>query len=539
MGVAVLLSAVIAPIAVKYVERNLNHLMRIPNVSTDRITKPIQEYANANSVSILFDANLDVDYYNNLYTNMQSALSEYLSTMQLSIDPDNFSVYEADSGTAWLVDYQTHINSLKNLVTYYLATNIHVVNLSVTIKYPLYKTYYVHGVKQTRFSGETFNLQLPINQQTTDDFSVYISNPLGENLQTQTELPVITSTVVDLPVNNEKQPSTDWFKLPNVNLMNKNKTIVPLGVYNSDGTEPNITYNKDKIAKFYITDNDSILQQGSIDNNYQIQEQNGLSFNGNNKGEDFAIVKTLFNPQDLTNWVNLNKRNISKYLAKQPNIEKSLYASWNNLETMFMVNRFSASNPNQVQRRTYIRRIQSLIFSLQYFKGQPLTATEKDYFWKSFMFSRSVNDNDVFYVSGYPGSSYEGISYVSFKTAAFTDAQPITSNFERNSIEYPLKQQIMSNPYNKNDNYLAPGANLGSGSSGSMVLNSTGQIVGIYWGTYAAGNIGVFTPLFTQNPKTNLIQRLLNYEQKTFVKSTDHPTALTQLFGLMKQYKLI
>ncbi|WP_353289543.1 DUF31 family putative serine protease [Ureaplasma ceti] len=556
LGVSILTTLVVAPIAAKFAIQNRNRILHVPNVATDKITNPVQEYANANSVSLLLSAKLNAQYYQNFCLHMDNNLRDYLNSMNLSLTPphyyiseypsDNIQLYEADTGTAWLVDYQTHTDSLRNLVTYYLATNIHVVNLTVTVKYPLFENYISHGVIGERPSGKTLSLQLPVNKDTVKSFTAYISNPLGERTSTNTKLPISTTQILSSYANDLMLPSEYWFELPNVNVTNKADKIVPLGIYNYNGTPPQFNKAPFKYANFSITSGAEVIRQGYINQNYQLETQTHAEYNADTRGEDFAILKSTFNPIKLLKWVEFNKSrlnaNISNpalsLIAADDNLKNSLYYSWIHLLEMFWV---TPLDSKQVQDRpkTYIQRVQALIAYLENIKTKRLSLQEEHYFWNHFIFSDQINSKEQLYVSGYPGVSIGMMNYVTFKTAKFSDAQPSYGNIQRHTIDYTWHGQMFTNPYNDEENYLAPGSNLGSGSSGSMVLNDRGQIVGIYWGAYVSGNVGIFTPIFTRASSDNLIARLLKYEQNNFQPNQDNVSGLTQLFLLMKQFDLI
>lgn len=511
-SVACVITAIVAPIVIIN-KRNQNDSTSEamgPNVSNSEAKTAIEKYGNDNSVSLMFETTPDAQYATDIIENTIN----YLNLGSYWTNPfQQTKAYSIDCGTAWLIDYCLPNNN-GDLATYYLATNIHVINLAYTINV------------QFPAINKTLDINIPVNNTTSDNIGAFISQPIG---------PTSNGGQHYEPISNDPTLwQYEWFKLPDININTINNQIIPIGAFNEDGTMPSITQTNN-LATYTLstvitnqTGTSTTLSQSSLiqpTSNGNLSFVNGVpAVNNNNRGQDFGVVKTSFDPSTIV-------APTIPYNHKLSNLAQMINQSFKNMREMFTIKNPTVNNANvQDEPKNYISRLNYLVSTLQKVKqnlnGRSLNEDEQNqlqaFFNKWYMFAIPEIGQTIT-VSGFPGinDSQTNISYVAYRTASL-EANTKNMIWAGTSISRPLLtyfyqgQQLNSN-YNNQDNYYITGINLGHGSSGSMVMNQNYQIIGIYWGATSsnAGSAGVFTPLIegTKN-SPNLVTRLVNYERQ-------------------------
>lgn len=509
LAAACLVAGITVPVLVLIKNKDRIPGTDVSNSATSDISNNNYDYLNKNSVSLLFSATPNSDFV----TKVAQAVTQHFSATY-SVLPKG-SIANIDCGTSWIVDYSTNPNA--NLVTYYLATNIHVVNLSYSLTFKLLPKATSNLFENVQPSNLT--LSFPINPQTTSQFSAYICQPLGKKTPDYPNgLPIVS--------NNPQVWNQQWFQIPNINLNTLNEDIIPLGAINPSNNE--ITASTGYLGSYSIVG--GINGSGYLTQNGYVPESNAdVNTTTNGHGQDFALVKMILKTNQVIG-PNSALRFVWPYGWVSTVDDKN-----NPLSIMFkqMNQMFSIKPTNQISiQSSYLQKLNYLIQQLE---NKTLTKQE---FNQYFMFGnvKQLTNTKNLYVAGYPGNDVNanGMSIVYFnagQTVANTISQ-VNNNLSRKNLEYYYQGKIYLEQYWKNNNYLLPGVNLFPGSSGSMVVNDNNQIIGIYWGAIKnGGSVGLFTPFYVSGNKNNLLYILLQYQSRN-----DPNSQLVHLFKLLANW---
>lgn len=506
LAIACLVAGITIPIVI------LKNKEQVPgsdvvNSATSVIDNSNYDYLNKNSVSLLLTSNPNYNYLNLLDAELQNYFGQ-----NYDVPAGPSSIASIDCGTSWIVDYST--DPVQNLATYYLATNIHVINLSYTLTYNLQPK--VNGNLFENVQPIKLTLSVPVNPTTASSFSAYITQPLGKKTP---EYPNGYSVISNVPQAWNQQ----WFQIPNINLNTLNETIIPLGATNNSQVVPASTpYYGTYTISGGINGTGYLTQNGYVPKNQAKVETNV-------QGQDFGLVKMQVRlgqslaPNSWFRYVWPYGWVASSYASKDTNIK----IIFNHLNQMFNINPTDKVTIDS----SYIAKLNYLISQLE---NKQLTKQELNQF---FMFGnvKNLGSTKNLYVAGYPGGTgSQGLSNVYFNAgyADVSDVQQVSDVLNRNTLDYYYQGNLHLEDYNKSNNYFLPGVNLYPGSSGSMVINDNNQIVGIYWGAIRATNsVGLFTPFFVTGFKNNLLYKLLEYQSLH-----DPNSQLVHLFTLLNQW---
>ena len=510
-SIACIVTAIVVPIVI--INKRKNEFKYQPDIASKSYNNQTEEYINKNEMSLMFASTPKPEYLGKIRNFMFELISNNVSNpVNAELDISSITrpqIASITSGTTWMFDYQIDNSQEQNLVTYYLATNIHVINLSYTIMYNF-------------ASGDQISIQVPINSTTTETVNAYISQPQGFYNNNEQDY--------FAPISNDPNYySYFWYQLPNFNVANASKDLIPLGaLHEKTASEQSylgqFTYknanNQSEQFMLKETNSNSKIEFVPINSTGVAQENS----------QDFGLLKTtISNPEDIkpSNMDGISGLNIRN--ADQ--LEENVKRGFENIQNIFKVSNISF-NPENPLDNTYISRL-NYLKSLA--NSNQLTKQKVE---QVFMFANmdSQPKNEQISVAGFPGGSDpSGIAYNYYNGATTnkSDISAVDMNVNRDTIQYYYNGQMMSGKYYQLDNYKAPGVNLLPGSSGSMVVNQNGQILGIYWGIVAISNgtnLGMITPIYTTKDSTNLLLKYYQY-QKAMNSDNSQATALTSLMN--------
>lgn len=417
-----------------------------------------EKYINNNSLSLLFYLQENGDYYKNfLNTLLEKSYNKFLySNLEYFLNNKNESkLYNISTGTTWMFDFQKKDN---NLYSYYLATNIHVLNLGYT---------YIFNNSDT-----TWELFIPYTKEIATLYT-FVTQAIGDESKPD------FSTFNKIENNTIQSFNHNW-----VNFTNYFKEIIPLGALYNNNIANNYPY-LGTITK--IDKNDEKIYY--INNNYEIID-NPVNNESTFKANDIGIINFEFDISTIDN---------SNYYHKNVN-EPILNA----IHNMFNINN-SVLNPTN----TYIDRVEYLLNIAK-------TNYDKNLITNNFIFSSFKTHTNSISIGGYPGIKESGKSYIRFNCKTLTDFDEINTNeidINKDSINVWYESKNYYYKYNEKDNYLLDNLTLGHGSSGSMAVNQSFQIVGIYWGVVESNDWikGIVTPIYDYSNSNSIIFRWLKY----------------------------
>lgn len=481
LGIGAISGSIIAT-SIIVSKNNKNHVISDDIVYQD-VNNEQELYINNNSLSLLFYIQANSNYYfellNNIIDNPQNA--NYLNIFDYLLNNQNDALYNISSGTTWLFDYNIGVD----YNTYYFATNIHVLNIGYSVIYNLN-------------SNEQINFFIPYNNNPSSGIlNTYLTQPNGNKNSIE------YNELNKIPSNSMYGLNKYWLKFNEYY-----KRIIPLGAIYGQ----NIPNNSPYIANLIYTNSENNKNISLyIDNQYVVH--NSYKYNQNNVlVNDMGLIEFQLNPNDI----NTSKYNfVNKYIV-------------NSIFNIFCVP--TTINENIINR-TYIQKVKFLneLIDEGYYENE-------DEIKKNFLFQSFESNLSKFYtVAGYPGISYSNnSSYVTY------NGRTISSNIIKKNI-YNVRNQINlwfdnQNYYYQYDwqkNYLFFDINLGHGSSGSMVINESYQLLGIYWGIIQSDEWinGMVTPIYNKNDTNNLVFRWLKYLNNYNINSE-----LLKLFEKLNNY---
>ncbi len=470
-------------------------------------------YLNKNSLSLNFK------YIGN-YESLNNQINKLVSDSNTSLTNDIFdfrklaswtqelfgsdsakliinNVQFSQSGTGWVFDYS--LDSINNLVNYYIATNAHVTNLE--LKYPLFNTLENSELKdEQRFS---IQIGFPINNKNVSKYESYISQPYNDN-----PIAIYDSQYWFPAQNYNEEQNTILQTLPIGQLDNQNKISV------ESSKEICFYY---EISQFNSNSKNYLFVTMDANNRYKVIPSWRIDkidqwLNFSPLADDFQIIKLQYNSKIQNNINSLEKN--SKLLQIQNNIKQML--NYRNDEII---------NENS----SYISRLNYLI---------DMEKNNKNYDNKWFLFNdfNNLNSDDLISFGGFPVIKEDDASYAVYKYAygAKSDIYSPNQYLHRPIIWYQYNGKFIINNYNNSNNWLVQNQQTGPGSSGSMVI-ANNQWIGIYWGVSYYGNeyYGAFTPIYSSDlQKQTIVTKYLEY-----IKAIDSNSKLLELFNLINMKK--
>lgn len=452
----------IVAIAVIYSKKN-TYSQVSDNIIYKKASNAQEIYANNNTLSLLFYIKPIESYFSNFVYNLNThnANNDYSQLVNYIINNQNSKeLYSITTGTMWLFDYMVNSED-KN--SYYFASNIHVLNLGYTYKFPL-----------TNGKVELF---IPYSSRVTGIISTYVTQPFGNPNDSDYE------NYKNIINNDNRSWSRYW-----LNLTSAYNTIIPIGtIYNGNNIENTNPY----LGTIKVTKNNELTSY-YIDSNYNISKSYNLN-NSSIKANDMGLIRFDLNPVEFFD----SQISVSSVIK-------------NNIYRIFDV---STNVENYLETFTYIERVKYLTRLVN--DGYSSNVNEIK---NKFLFN-SIEDasNNKFTVGGYPGLSYSNSSesYVTFNCDTINRnlVNKNTFDIERNNIDVWYNSHNYYYVYDEATNYTFYNVNLGSGSSGSMVINQNYQLVGIYWGVIETSQwiSGMVTPIYDLSNQYSLVFRWLNY----------------------------
>ncbi|MDE5617841.1 MAG: DUF31 family protein [Ureaplasma sp.] len=467
------------------------------------------DYLNKNSLSLNFQF---IGNYSNLKKQIDQLVTDSTSSSTDTFDfselanftqsafstPDALLIINemkmSQSGTGWVFDYS--LDSVNNLVNYYIATNAHVTNTE--LKYTLYSS-------TDSENGYTIKIIFPVNRENVSQYNSYISQPYLNQ-----QLPVFSSQY--------------WFP---TSTKNQDATLepMPIGQLNINN-EISIESTKEICFYYEITKtNDAntyyLYVTKDANNLYKVipsWDSNLTSkwLNTSPLSDDFQIVKLSYalEAQD--------DPNISENNPRSSTIE-------NNIRSLLTYNTDSTS----------INEMSSYIARLNYLIEMETNNITYDNKWFLFNELSNLDSDDVIYFGGFPIKTINNFTNtnVAVYQYAFANKRDVYDPYfhlSRRIIQYKYNGHCVINNYNNVNNFLVKNQQIGGGSSGSMVM-ANNQWIGIYWGvSYSSTDYyGVFTPIYSSNPnKQTIVSKYLEY-----IKKIDSNSKLLELFNLINMKK--
>lgn len=485
--------------------------------TTNSLSLPEEQinYLNNNSLSLNFK------YVGN-YTNLKNKIDKLVDDSITSSTNDIFDfrqlanwtqiLFSSDkaqyiinttqmsqSGTGWVFDYS--LDSINNLINYYIATNAHVDNLE--LKYLLYSSLDNSELKdEQRFS---IQIGFPVNNENISSYHPYISQPYdGEPI-----------SIYD---------SQYWFPAQNYFDSNQNAILetLPIGQLNE---ENKISVETSKEICFYY----EINQFNSNSKNYLF-----VTKDANNKYKVIPSWKINL----VNNWLNLSPLADDFQILKlqyKLNLENNSNLPDSNLKLAKIKNSIKAML-NYKKNDGIIDENSSYIHRLNYLIN--MEKNNKNYDKKWFLFSDfdNLKNDDLIYFGGFPviASNTDNIAIYKYAYVSKNEIYSPNQYLYRPIIWYQYNGNFMINNYNNSNNLLMKNQQTGPGSSGSMVM-ANNQWIGIYWGIsyYGSDYYGVFTPIYSSNPlKKTIVSKYLE-----FIKQIDPNSKLLELFNLINMKK--
>lgn len=498
-----------------------------------------EKYINQNSASILFYSTPNIQYlktYLSKYlednaeykpgepdapsensrvtTNEQDTkqTNAYIVTQTLNeiltngTNGKDYKVTNILLGTTWLLDYSLAQNpnidnteAIKNLATYYFATNMHVLNVAYNVV-----------VSKKLNDGKTYDLELnvPVSSVSTTNLDVFLSQPQGDK-----KVDDLGQTIPDnltIPANNSGLFSTAWYKTP-LTKDTFESSIIPGGTTLSKNKSYDLT------ASLTITDSNGDKQMQSY--YYYSDGRNNLS-----------SVDTYDKTVEMVSDFSIIKITDSADNIKLPDKSSRYYNSFLGLKTMLTID---TSKTDVAKNSSYLTKL-NYLNSLATNKNSNRSTIDELFLFRDYS---SLNvDTTVLSIAGYPSTTDQttrlvsanfNSNTISYSLSTYTGDKDSTTGYARPSIQYSLNGKFYYSSYNWQDNILMPNVNLMPGSSGSMVIDNDYKLVGIYWGIVQGGeNIsGVANTLFSKNNSKSLVAKYLNY-----IKNIDKNSELLKLF---------
>lgn len=469
-----------------------------------------------NSLSILFKSDPNVEYLKNY---VKSYLDKYSGDKESSNITDNFTytlmqyfltslnsgaytVSSSHSGTAWMLDYSIDKNN-SNLVNYYLATNIHVLDATYTYEYTMYMN--------TRPIDVSVNV--PIRKDTVKSANIYLTQPQYNETSAKQNMKIPASYPSDPSIIDKY-----WWKT-SITENNMAESLIPIGAFTNMGS-PSLS------DPYNLQLNYSILVVGVDDTNYSYSfpidnsRAVGVQSHSTKKSSDFAVVKITEEKNKFSN--NLPKLDSSDDRTKYENM-------FNKVQKIFNVD-LQDNN----EKSSYISRLNSILTMLT-----SSTTYDDAKAKKLFMFAdynKDFKNNNTISIGGFPalwekeGKFTNG--YVTFNSNTisyfYNKSYPDRG---RSLIEYYYNGNRYVSEYNRGINLLFTNMNLMGGSSGSMCITDEYKIGGIYWGgIYSYPTFeGAMTRIYSHTDPSSMVQIWLKYIEKN-----DPNSKLLQLFNGLK-----
>lgn len=483
--------------------------------SSPSITEEQVNYLNKNSLSLNFRY---VGNYNNLNEQINKLVDDSISSSNDIFDFRELASWTqklfagdrakyiiatsqiSQSGTGWIFDYS--LDSINNLVNYYIATNAHVLNSE--LKYLLTNTLDNSELENDkRFS---IHIGFPVNNKNISLYKSFISQPQQEQevsiYDPQYWLP--TQNYLDSTQNNLLEQI-----LPIGQLDNENKISV--------GSEKEICFYYE-ITQFNNNNKNYLFVTKDANNKYKVIPSWKLNLindwlNFSPLADDFQIIKLQYK-LGLENNSNLVDTNLNLL-----EIKKSIVSMLD----------YKNNNTSIDESSSYISRLNYLIKAI---RNQQIF----DKKWFLFNDLNNLSNDNVISFGGFPVTSVNENLFASYKYAYGTKNDIYLPNqyLYRPIIWYKYNGNFLINNYNNSNNFLMLGQQTGPGSSGSMVM-ANNQWIGIYWGVAYYGNnyFGTFTPLYSSNPtKQTIVSKYLEY-----IKQIDSNSKLLELFNLINMKK--
>ena len=452
-----------------------------------------RQYLNRNEVSILISIQQNNDYIKQFLSNLIQKNPQFINFFRTVSTPPSIGNIEA--GTGWMLDYSVDPKNSDD-VTYYLATNIHVLALAYNVEFK-------------NAMGQTLKFTIPVNQNSASNLNLYISQPQG-HLQSKYD-----NTELDSYVNNPQYWNDAWYKLGNYDVIN-------LGALND-------TNSQSFQASFEFSANGHSLS-GQVDNNFNLTSEsqllNNLSQQPTKVAQDISILKTTIPsnkpimPNYFTENLQYGNNNFKEVYPNDPENIK-LKQEYESINQMFNT-KTSLENVNE--NSSYITKLRYLNEQIQ---NKKIT---KDELKTLFPFAK-IDNVESLIVGGFPGfNEPNGPSGTKFSVGNVLKNEIKQEKASRSFIYFNDHGQLKYVLYDANNNRFLDLQLLTPGSSGSMAINQNNQIVGILWGG-AGTQYNIVTPLFN-NPKSNLVYKFLKYQNEH-----DKNSQLLKLFTGLYNYK--
>lgn len=476
---------------------------------------PTEEWLGNNSMSILLKCEPNKEYIERYVTNY---LERYKDDKESSNPPDKFSylimqyfksnldsnsctVSRSHSGTAWMLDYSTDPKN-DNLVNYYLATNIHVLDATYSVNFTMYLN--------TRPVEVTVNI--PIRPDTVTSANIYLTQPEYNKNSANQNMEIFASS----PNKNELKLLDNYWWKTSITSDTFTNSLIPLGSFTNMGS-PSLADPYNLQLNYTIN-----VDLENTNYNYTIPSDNSRAVArqsySTKKSSDFAVVK-------LTEEKNM-------FVDRQPSLsatdDKSKYQTmFKRVQDMFNVNS-TTSYVNE--KSSYIARLNAILSMLT-----PSGTYDAEKAKKLFMFAdynQDLKNDSVISVGGFPAIWKDKKGYVTFNSNTISYAyNKEYPNRGREYIEYYYNGYRYVSEYDRNINLLFKNINLMGGSSGSMAITNDYKIAGIYWGGINMLSYfdGAVTRIYSNNNPSSMIQIWLKYVEKN-----DKNSKLLELFTGLK-----
>lgn len=478
----------------KWIGDNSVSIAMVSEPNTTYLTSTLSSYLETNASDTSSSDSVKSNSYTLVY-NLNEAIKS---------GAGGYSVSNITAGTGWLIDYSIS-ESNDNLITYYLATNMHVLNATYAITYQ--QVFTVNGQEIPYTVTATF----PISAQTASSVSVYLSQPQYSTTSASNNLKI--------PLNSASELNSAWYKTP-ITISDFNSSLIPLGAYNTTGVASSNTSSYNMEISFYPTGYSDYLQTYYFSSSGS-SGTNSVT-NGTPAASDFSVLKFTDNKSSF---------NALSTTGTYGTV-------FTKIKEMFNVDTDDATTAKD---SSFIARLNKLL---------TLTSSESTYNKTTvsnlFMFAdynKDLNSKSVLSTAGFPATSSGSYNYLNFNSNtisySLTTTVPTTSYSSRTNIEYNQSGNFYYSTYNWSYNLLMKNVNLLSGSSGSMTVDQDYKITGIYWGTLTSQTLsngqitkvvnGVTTKLYSYSDSASMINIWLKY-----VALNDENSKLAELFTNLK-----
>lgn len=411
-----------------------------------------------------------------------------MSFLKNSLDSGTYNLSASSGGTGWILDYS--YDSSKDLVSYYIATNIHVLDATYTINYDAY----INNIKQT------VTATVPINSNTVNYANMYLSQPQYNETNANNNINVLASQKSNL--------STDWYKT-SIDKNSMTSNLIPIGAYTSKaspslGSSYELQLSYREMVDFIVTEHKYSFKT-------DLNRLETVPSYSTKESSDFAVLK-----------ITEQKNKFDKF----PSNQETYKPMFENIQKMFKID---SNNSNVKENSSYIDRLNYL--------NQMLTNNQysKSKVDELFMFSdykKDISNIDTISIAGFPAlyKTENGTdkTYVTFNSN--TMSYYLHTNYygttSRPYLEYYYNGGNYYSKYNWPVNDLYAGINLQPGSSGSMGITDKYKIAGIYWGgIYDTKFMGALTNIYSWTDDKSMIKIWLKY-----VEEKDPNSKLLALF---------